>query len=106
MSQIRMRPALQAQGVSDDVLPFKASGWPYIPWAGFAGCVFFVFFQVWTAFAPWDVQSFFMNYIIIIVFLILAISWKFGRKSNWVHPKRADLTTGRRDGSVEVPGAV
>lgn len=96
LSQIRLRQALAKQGVSTDVLPWKIHG-QWIAWSGLAGNVFFVFFQGWTSFVPWDIESFFMNYIIVIIFLILAIAWKLYHKTHFVQSKEADLVSHRRD---------
>lgn len=96
LSQIRLRQALAKQGVPTNVLPWKIRS-QWIAWCGLAGNVFFVFFQGWTSFAPWDLETFFMNYIVVIIFLVLAIAWKFYHKTRFVRSGMADLITHRRD---------
>lgn len=96
LCHIRMRRALKLQGVSVDTLPFQAPGSPYVAYVGLVGNVFFVFFQGWTSFAPWDVQEFFMNYVIILAFIILAVGYKYWKKTKFVDLATADIWTGRR----------
>lgn len=96
LCQIRMRAAMKKQNVDPDILPFRAPGWPYVPWIGLVGNAFFVFFQGWTSFAPWDVQSFVQNYIVVLLFLILGFGWKVYHKTTIVQLGRADLETGIR----------
>lgn len=96
LSQIRLRQALAKQGVSTDMLPWKIRS-QWIAWFGLTGNVFFVFFQGWTSFVPWDIEKFFMNYIVVIIFLILAVGWKLHHKTRFVRSKEADLVSHRRD---------
>ncbi|CAI7595362.1 unnamed protein product [Penicillium bialowiezense] len=76
LCHIRVRKAMRLQNVSPSVLPYRTG---------------------WTSFAPWDVQNFFMNYIIVIVFIVLGASWKIAHKTSWVNLETANLVTGRRD---------
>ncbi|KAK7228074.1 hypothetical protein V2G26_000244 [Clonostachys chloroleuca] len=94
-AHVRLRQALHQQGVSEDVLPFKAN--PWVAWVTFGVNIFFIFFQGWTAFAPWNVEAFLQNYIIVAVFIIFYVGWKFYHKTPWVQPKMADLISNRRD---------
>ncbi|KAJ3527568.1 hypothetical protein NM208_g10636 [Fusarium decemcellulare] len=95
LNHIRFRMALKAQNISTDVLPFQAPAWKFCAYLGLAGNVFFVFFQGWTSFAPWDVEAFFMNYIIVLVFFILAIGWKTTHKTKFVTLKSVDFGSAR-----------
>ncbi|KAM5363531.1 hypothetical protein ACJZ2D_011974 [Fusarium nematophilum] len=95
LNHIRLRKALAAQNISPDVLPFRAPAWRFCAYLGLAGNTFFVFFQGWTAFAPWDVEAFFMNYIIVLVFIILAVGWKVTHKTKLVALKSVDFGTAR-----------
>lgn len=94
---MRLRKAMQLQNISTSVLPYRASFSPWGRYLGFGISIFFVFFQGWTSFAPWSVEKFFMNYIVVIVFIVLAISWKLAHKTKWVNLETADLVSGRRD---------
>ncbi|KAI9172813.1 amino-acid permease [Paramyrothecium foliicola] len=94
-AQIRFRRALHQQDVSEDILPFKAN--QYVAWFGLIANMLFVVFQGWTSFAPWDLEAFFQNYIMLFIFLVLYGGWKFYHKTEWVNPKMADLISNRRD---------
>ena len=88
---------MQLQNMPPSVLPYRTGTWPWGAYLGFGISVLFVFFQGWTSFAPWNVQNFFMNFIIVIVFIVLGVSWKIAKKTHWVRLETADLVTGRRD---------
>nr|XP_018259443.1 uncharacterized protein I303_08372 [Kwoniella dejecticola CBS 10117]OBR81601.1 hypothetical protein I303_08372 [Kwoniella dejecticola CBS 10117] len=91
-AHIRFRAALKAQNIPLDDLPFKAVLFPYGAWIGLIGNLFFIFFQGWTAFlSPFSIEDFFMNYIMIPVFVIMYLVYKFWNKTKWVDLKTADL---------------
>lgn len=94
---IRVRRAMQLQNVSESLLPFKAAFWPWGAYSGLGISVFFIFFQGWTAFAPWNVEEFFMNYVIVLVFVLLFGTWKVWYRTLWVRLDSADLMSGRRN---------
>ncbi|KAL4899788.1 hypothetical protein BDW74DRAFT_188931 [Aspergillus multicolor] len=93
---IRFRKALRYQDIPTSTLPYKAAFWPLGAYIGFGVSVFFILFQGWTAFAPWNVENFFMNYIIVLVFGLLFGSWKVWHRTKWVQLEDADLRSGRR----------
>ncbi|KAJ4327759.1 hypothetical protein N0V84_001868 [Fusarium piperis] len=95
LNHIRFRMALQAQNIPVDVLPFQAPAWRFCAYLGVGGNLFFAFFQGWTSFAPWDVEAFFMNYIILLVFIILAVGWKITHKTKFVTLKSIDFSSAR-----------
>ncbi|OJJ64080.1 hypothetical protein ASPSYDRAFT_192134 [Aspergillus sydowii CBS 593.65] len=94
---IRVRRAMQLQNVSESLLPFKAAFWPWGAYSGLGISMFFIFFQGWTAFAPWNVEEFFMNYVIVLVFVLLFGTWKVWYRTLWVRLDSADLMSGRRN---------
>lgn len=87
--------ALKAQNIPVDVLPFQAPAWRFCAYLGVGGNLFFVFFQGWTSFAPWNLESFFMNYVILLVFIILAVGWKLTHKTKFVTLKSIDFSAAR-----------
>ncbi|KAM0751215.1 general amino acid permease AGP3 [Meredithblackwellia eburnea MCA 4105] len=98
LAHIRFRKALSAQGISLDELPFKAAFFPYTAYISLIGNIIFIFFQGWTAFlSPFSINDFFMNYIMIPVFIIMYLGFKLVKKTKWVKPEEADLVTGRRN---------
>ena len=95
---IRFRAGLKAQNQSLDELPFKAMWYPYGTYAALAANVFLVFFQGYTAFLnPFSASSFVINYILLPVFIILLLGYKFWRGTKWVKAEEMDIWTGRRD---------
>jgi len=120
---IRFRNALKVQGQSVDELPFKAKWYPYGTYAALAANVFLVFFQGenkiscllrpqlpiltlmlkgYTAFLnPFDSTAFVTNYILLPVFVILLVGYKFWKKTKWVTLEGMDIWTGRREAPVD-----
>ncbi|GME35824.1 Amino acid permease [Neofusicoccum parvum] len=96
LCHIRFRQAMCVQNIPLDVLPFRAQFERFTPYFGLSLSVFFIFFQGWTAFAPWSVEEFIMNYVVIAVFLVFAAGWKLLKKTKWARSENADLHTGRR----------
>lgn len=96
LCHIRFRQAMCVQNIPLGVLPFRAQFERFTPYFGLSLSVFFIFFQGWTAFAPWSVEEFIMNYVVIAVFLVFAAGWKLLKKTKWARSENADLHTGRR----------
>ncbi|WVQ83832.1 hypothetical protein IAT38_005976 [Cryptococcus sp. DSM 104549] len=94
-AHIRFRKALALQGISPQDLPFQAALYPYGAWAGLAGNLFFIFFQGWTCFLDFNVSDFFMNYMMIPVFILMYLGYKIWNKTKWVDLATADIVTGR-----------
>ncbi len=95
---IRFRKALRAQGQSLDTLPFKAKWHPYGTYAALAVNVFLVFFQGYTAFLnPFSTTDFVQNYILLPVFVIFVVVYKFWKKTKWVKLEEMDIWSGRRE---------
>ncbi|KAL0944742.1 amino acid permease [Colletotrichum truncatum] len=95
LNHIRLRMALAAQNISADVLPFQAPAWKFCAYLGLIGNAFFIFFQGWTSFAPWDVEAFFQNYIVVLLFIILTVGFKTVKKTKLVRLKEIDLGVAR-----------
>lgn len=98
---LRFRHAMSAQGVSDDVLPYRA------PFARFFNGVFFSYYTiVWTSivmlFAAWDVflkgnwsvSTFVTNYFPIPFALLMYVIGSFIYGGRWHKAEDVDLVTG------------
>jgi amino acid transporter len=114
---IRFRQALKAQGQSADDLPFKALWYPYGTYAALAANVFLIFFQGttppspsnfkpltdhrlpgYTCFLnPFSAQDFVINYILLPVFVLFYLVYKFWHKTKIVKVHEMDIWTGRRE---------
>ncbi|CAF3056995.1 unnamed protein product [Rotaria sp. Silwood2] len=94
---IQFRRGLKAQGMSTDDLPFKAMWYPYGAYFGLGANIFLIFFQGYTSLMrPFDPAAFTVSYIIIPVFLILFLGYKFSKKTQWVKVSEMDIWSGRR----------
>ncbi|KAF2499706.1 amino acid permease [Lophium mytilinum] len=99
---IRFRKALEVQGQSIEDLPFKAQWYPWGTYACVGANVFLIFFQGYTAFLnPCNSTDFVVNYILLPVFLLLYVVWKFWHKTKLVKLSEMDTWSGRRDPLVE-----
>ncbi|KAK8223267.1 amino acid permease [Phyllosticta capitalensis] len=95
---IRLRQALKAQEQSADELPFKALWYPYGTYACLAANIFLVFFQGYTAFLnPFSPSDFVINYILIPIFVLFVVVWKFWHKTKFVRAADIDIWSGRRE---------
>lgn len=113
---IRFRQALAAQGQSADDLPFKALWYPYGTYACLAANIFLIFFQGmsslitfpssfevltnvgYTCFLnPFSAQDFVINYILLPVFVLFYVVYKFWNKTRIVKVYEMDIWTGRRE---------
>jgi amino acid transporter len=94
ISHIRFMAALRAQGIDRNTLPFKAIWQPWFAWFGLVFNVLIVITQGFTAFLPWNVTDFFVDYISLILFVLLYAGHKIWTKSSYVRSVDADLLTG------------
>ncbi|OKP09432.1 Arginine permease [Penicillium subrubescens] len=88
--------ALKARNISRDVLPYKAIWQPWFSWYGlFFNCLI-ILTQGFTAFiGGFQVKSFFINYLSLILFVVLYLGHKVIFRPAFVKPIEADLDTGR-----------
>jgi len=93
-SHIAFMRALAARGIDRDTLPYKALGQPWFAWYGFCFNILIILTQGFTSFLPWDVTSFFISYISVILFVVLYVGHKLITRSKFVKAEEADITTG------------
>lgn len=102
LCHIRFMHALAYRGTTRESLPYTA---PFQPWASYYGFFFNVLIlctQGFTAFIPWDTKSFFIAYISLILFVLLAVGYMvygvvFGKRIGIVALGEVDLDSGRRE---------
>lgn len=88
--------ALRTRGISRDMLPYKAPFQPYFAWYGVGFNVLIILTQGFTAWIPtFDVSSFFVAYISLILFAVLYVVHKIVHRPAFVRPSKADIDTGR-----------
>ncbi|KAF4511617.1 hypothetical protein G6O67_003398 [Ophiocordyceps sinensis] len=87
--------ALAAQGISRDLLPYKARFMPYAAWYGLAGTLTMAFVGGYTVFLPlpgfWKIPDFLFSYTMIPAFPILYFSWKAIHNTRIHKPIEVDL---------------
>lgn len=95
---IRFRRALAAQGQDPATLPFRALFYPWGTYFALALNIFLVFFQGYTCFLyPFSATSFVQSYILLPVFALFVLVYKFWNKTKWVKLEDMDIWTGRRE---------
>ncbi|MCJ1283022.1 hypothetical protein MMC26_002349 [Xylographa opegraphella] len=96
-SAVRFRNGMRAQCQSLDTLPFKAMWYPYGTYAALAANIFLIFFQGYTAFlTPFSATDFVTNYILLPVFVLLVLGYKYWKRTKWVRLEDMDIWSGRR----------
>lgn len=101
ITHIRFRSALVTQTSSSsplDILPYKALWYPYGTYFALAANIFLIFFQGYTAFlTPFSAKDFVVNYILLPVFALFVVVYKFWKGTRWVRLEEMDIWTGRRE---------
>ncbi|KAK0636452.1 amino acid permease [Bombardia bombarda] len=93
---IRFRSAWKAQGHSVDELPFKSMLYPWNAYFGLGANVFLAFVQGWATLAPFDAGNFVDAYILLPLFGIIFLIYKFANKTELRNIREVDLSYGRR----------
>jgi yeast amino acid transporter len=92
--------ALKAQNIDRDTLPFKSWGGKYLAIYGLVFCALIVITQGFTAFVPWNTESFFVAYISLILFVVLYAGHKLVTRCSFIDPAKADLLTGKFEDEI------
>ena len=87
--------ALKAQNIDRDTLPYKSWGGSGLAIYGLTFCGIITITQGFTAFVPWDTESFFIAYISLILFVVLYVGHKLVKRTKLINPAEADLLTGK-----------
>ncbi|KAJ5819545.1 hypothetical protein N7474_005136 [Penicillium riverlandense] len=97
VAHIRFRRALVAQGQDPSTLPYQASLYPWGTYFSLAANVFLIFFQGYTCFLdPFSATDFVISYILLPVFVLFVVVYKFWNKTKVVKLEEMDIWTGRR----------
>jgi amino acid transporter len=83
--------ACVAQGVDRGSFPYVGYFQPYCAWIGLIFESFVVIFYGYSSFTPWNVETFFSYYAMVIVAPILYVGWKLLKRTKVVQPLEADL---------------
>ncbi|CAG8247239.1 unnamed protein product [Penicillium nalgiovense] len=98
VAHIRFRKALVVQGQDPSKLPYQAFLYPWGTYLSLAANVFLIFFQGYTCFLnPFSSTDFVINYILLPVFVLFVVAYKFWNKTHLVRLEDMDIWTGRRE---------
>ncbi|KAF2101866.1 amino acid permease-like protein [Rhizodiscina lignyota] len=93
---IRFRRAWSAQGRSPSDLPFKSFAYPWNAYFGLFANVFLALVQGWTTLSPFDAGTFVDAYILLPLFSLIYLGYKFVFKTRFWRAHEIDLDAGRR----------
>ncbi|ETN44494.1 uncharacterized protein HMPREF1541_10164 [Cyphellophora europaea CBS 101466] len=93
---IRFRRAWAHQGRSVSDLPFKSLWYPWLAYFGLAANIFLAFVQGWTTLSPFDAGTFVDAYILLPLFPVTYLGYKFVFKTRLWRASEIDLDAGRR----------
>ncbi|KAL8968605.1 MAG: hypothetical protein Q9183_002385 [Haloplaca sp. 2 TL-2023] len=95
IAYIKFHAAMKVQGVDRSTLVFRS---PYQPYTAYFSLVFFAIITVFNgfySFGPFDAQGFVTSYVGIPIYFGLYIFWKVFKKTRWLGPREADITSGK-----------
>ncbi|KUJ18413.1 uncharacterized protein LY89DRAFT_684319 [Mollisia scopiformis] len=100
VAYIQFHKALKAQGVDRNTLVFKSKFQPYTAWFAFTYFAIIIVFNGFDVFvgehhSHWTVTNFLTAYLGIPIFFVLYGFWKIFKRTPWIHPADADITTGK-----------
>ncbi|KAF7534170.1 hypothetical protein G7054_g6497 [Neopestalotiopsis clavispora] len=101
-THIRFRQAWKAQGNRAEDLPFRSSLYPWNAYFGLGANIFLALVQGWTTLSPFDAGSFVDAYILLPLFPIIYLGYKFIFKTRLWRVEEIDLQSGQRHDLDEV----
>lgn len=93
---IRFRSAWKYQGRSVNELPFRSFLYPWNAYFGLAANIFLALVQGWTTLSPFNAGNFVDAYILLPLFSIIFVTYKFVFKTHFWRLDEIDLDLGRR----------
>ncbi|KAI2628737.1 amino acid permease/ SLC12A domain-containing protein [Hypoxylon sp. NC1633] len=103
ITHLRLRKAWALQGRSPDELPFRAFLYPYGAWFVVILNLFLVIISGYEAFVGgFTAGDFVVSYLVILIFALLYVGWKYAKGTKVVSLAEADLVTGRLDYSTRL----
>lgn len=110
LAHIRMRMAFAAQGISLDVLPFRAQAGIYGSIFGLVALILVILAEVWISLwpigRPASAENFFQHCLTLPILVISFVAYKLYNgtlfQKWWIPASEVDITTGRRYGDTDV----
>ncbi|KAI1503977.1 amino acid permease-like protein [Biscogniauxia marginata] len=101
-THIRFRQAWELQGYRVSDLPFVSLWYPWNAYFGLGANIFLALVQGWTKFSPFDAGGFVDAYILLPLFGIIYLAYKFWFRTHFWRTDEIDLQSGRRRDLDEV----
>jgi amino acid transporter len=95
-THLRFRRAWARQGRSPAELPFRSWGYPFNAYFGVGANLFLALVQGWTTLSPFDAGNFVDAYILLVLFPVIYVGYKFFAKTRYWRLDEIDLDEGRR----------
>ncbi|KAG8963196.1 hypothetical protein FRC03_003290 [Tulasnella sp. 419] len=99
VTYLRWRAAMKAQGISDNILPYKSKFLPYGSWYALILSTLVTLVNGYYVFLPggWAAADFVFAYGSVFIFLGVYIFWKLLKRDPFVKPHDADLISGKEE---------
>ncbi|KAG8936980.1 hypothetical protein FRC02_009117 [Tulasnella sp. 418] len=99
VTYLRWRAAMKAQGISDNILPYKSKFLPYGSWYALILSTLVTLVNGYYVFLPggWAAADFVFAYGSVFIFLGVYIFWKLLKRDPFVKPHDADLISGKKE---------
>ncbi|GAB1195484.1 hypothetical protein APSETT444_004743 [Aspergillus pseudonomiae] len=96
ITYLHFHASLRRQGVSRESLPYRGRFQPYTAWYALGGTGVMVLVLGYNVFLSggWDLESFFLNYVMIGFYALTFVFWKIFRRTRYVGIGKADLQLG------------
>lgn len=100
VAYLQFHKALKAQGVDRNTLVFRSHFQPYTAWFAIVFFTIIIIFNGFDVFvgehhSHWSVKNFCSAYLGIPIYFCLYAFWKIFKRTSWIHPADADITTGK-----------
>ncbi|RMD39200.1 hypothetical protein DV735_g5929, partial [Chaetothyriales sp. CBS 134920] len=95
-THLRFRHAWAAQGRHASELPFVGKWYPWNTYFGVFANVFLAFVQGWTTLSPFNAGNFVDSYILLPLFPLIYVVYKWWNKTRYWRLNEIDLDSGRR----------
>ena len=96
ITYLHFHASLRRQGVSRETLPYRGRFQPYTAWYALGGTGVMILVLGYDVFLSggWDLESFFLNYVMIGFYALTFVFWKIFRRTRYVGIGKADLQLG------------
>lgn len=95
-THIRFRSAWKAQGHAPEELPYASFAYPWNAYFGLFANLFLALVQGWTTLSPFNAGDFVDAYILLPLFPVIYLGYKFAFKTRFWRLHEIDLLTGQR----------